>query len=55
MEMVLRRMRTALMAVLALAAAALAAAVPVARAGQYHVDGCRTPAGQPAPGGGWGG
>src|SRR5437763_11350372 len=53
MEMVLRRMRTALIAVLALTAAALAAAVPVARAGQYHVYGCRTPAGQPAPADGW--
>ena len=55
MEMVLRRMRTALIAVLALTAAALAAAVPVARAGQYHVYGCRTPSGQPAPADGWSG
>src|SRR5438552_3223801 len=55
MEMVLRRMRTALIAVLALTAAALAAAAPVARAGQYHVYGCRTPAGQPAPADGWSG
>src|SRR5437763_1418810 len=55
MEMVLRRMRTALIAVLALTAAALAAVVPVARAGQYHVYGCRTPAGQPAPADGWSG
>ena len=55
MEMVLRRMRTALIGVLALTAAALAAVVPVARAGQYHVYGCRTPAGQPAPADGWSG
>jgi hypothetical protein len=55
MEMVLRRMQAALIAALALTAAALAAGVPVARAGQYHVYGCRTPAGVPAPADGWSG
>src|SRR5436190_20220888 len=34
----------------AICAAALASA---ARAGSYHVDACRTPAGEPAPADGW--
>ena len=57
MEMALRRKWAARLAagMLALAAtgASLAVVVPTARAGQYHVYGCRTPAGQPAPADGW--
>src|SRR5436189_5364030 len=41
------------MLALAAAGASLAIAVPSAQAGQYHVYGCRTPAGQPAPADGW--
>jgi hypothetical protein len=55
MEMLLRRMQAALLAVFATSAAALAAAASDALAGQYHVYGCRTPAGQPAPTDGWSG
>ena len=49
MEMVSRRMQAPHLAALALASAALAAGAAEARAGQFHVYGCRTPAGQPAP------
>jgi hypothetical protein len=55
MEMVLRRMPAALIAALALATAAFIAAAADARAGTYHVYGCRTPSGQPAPTDGWSG
>src|SRR5438105_14475205 len=54
MEMFLRSTQAALIA-LALAAAALASGAADAWAGQYHVYGCRTPAGQPAPADGWSG
>jgi hypothetical protein len=58
MEMALRRKwaarRAAGMLALAATGASLAAiALPSAHAGQYHVYGCRTPAGQPAPADGW--
>src|SRR2546428_5086687 len=55
MEMVSRRMQAALIAGVALAAGALAAGPAAALAGQYHVYGCRTPSGQPAPADGWSG
>src|SRR5207302_10225053 len=54
MEMFLRSTQAALI-VLALAAAALASGAADAWAGQYHVYGCRTPVGQPAPVDGWSG
>jgi hypothetical protein len=44
-----------LIAGMALAAGALAAGPATALAGQYHVYGCRTPSGQPAPADGWSG
>src|SRR2546421_7313777 len=57
METALRRKWTARRAagMLAIAAtgASLAIVVPGAQAGYYHVYGCRTPAGQPAPADGW--
>src|ERR1700694_5140534 len=53
--MFFRRWQAALFAALALASAALAAGAVDARAGQYHVYGCRAPAGQPAPIDGWSG
>ena len=55
MEMVLRRMQAAAIAAVVLTAAAIAAGVPAARAGQYHVYGCRTPSSGPAPADGWSG
>jgi hypothetical protein len=55
MEMVFRRLQAALFVALALATAALTAGAAEARAGRYHVYGCRTPAGQPAPADGWSG
>jgi hypothetical protein len=55
MEMVSRRMQAMLIAGLALAAGALVAGPATALAGQYHVYGCRTPSGQPAPADGWSG
>src|SRR5882762_8988482 len=55
MEMVSRRMQAMLIAGMALAAGALAAGPATALAGQYHVYGCRTPSGQPAPTDGWSG
>jgi hypothetical protein len=54
MEMVSRRMPAAILAALALATGALAGATD-ARASTYHVYGCRTPGGQPAPADGWSG
>jgi hypothetical protein len=48
-------MQAMLIAGMGLAAGALAAGPATALAGQYHVYGCRTPAGQPAPADGWGG
>ena len=57
MEMVLRRKSAACRAARLLAIAAAGAGVvcvaPAAQAGYYHVYGCRTPAGQPAPADGW--
>lgn len=55
MEMYLARTPAAALAALALTAAALAAGAVDARAGTYHVYGCRTPSGQPAPADGWSG
>jgi hypothetical protein len=55
MEMVFRRMPAELIAALALALVALVVRVAETRAGQYHVYGCRTPTGQPAPADGWSG
>src|SRR2546429_7899254 len=54
MEMVVRGMKTALPAAVALALWTLAAAPP-ARAGSYHVYSCRTPSGAAAPTDGWSG
>jgi hypothetical protein len=48
-------MQAALIAGLALGAGALAAGPAAALAGQYHVYGCRTPSGRPAPADGWSG
>src|SRR5436190_5196409 len=57
MEMALRRKTEAWCAARLLAIAAAGAGVacvaPTAQAGYYHVYGCRTPAGQPAPADGW--
>jgi hypothetical protein len=50
MEMSLRGTQAAVVAAIALVLAALATD---ARAGTYHVYGCRTPSGQPAPADGW--
>jgi hypothetical protein len=50
MEMSLPRTQAAALAAIALVLAVLAAD---ARAGAYHVYGCRTPSGQPAPADGW--
>jgi hypothetical protein len=55
MKMSLRGKQAGALAALTLAAAALAAGAAVARAGSYHVYGCRTPSGQPAPADGWSG
>jgi hypothetical protein len=55
MEMVLRRTQATPSVALALAAAVLATGAADARAGTYHVYGCRTPSGQPAPTDGWSG
>src|SRR5438128_1476242 len=55
MEMVFPRLPAALTAALALAIATLAAGPADAQAGSYHVYGCRTPSGQPAPTDGWSG
>src|SRR2546423_3204549 len=53
MEMVLRRKsaacRAARLLAIAAAGAGVACVAPAAQAGYYHVYGCRTPAGQPAP------
>src|SRR5438105_9624550 len=54
MEMVVRGMKAALPAAVALATWTLAAAAP-ARAGSYHVYSCRTPSGAAAPTDGWSG
>jgi hypothetical protein len=54
MEMVVRGMKAALPAAVALATWTLAAA-PAARAGSYHVYSCRTPSGAAAPTDGWSG
>lgn len=55
MEMTLRRLPVAILAVLA-AVAATAVVLPArARANTYDVYGCRTPSGAPAPGDGWSG
>jgi hypothetical protein len=53
MEMSLQRWQAVALATLASSAAVLAAAATDARAGTYHVYGCRTPSGQPAPTDGW--
>ena len=55
MEMSLRRMHAAGVAAVALSLTAFAAGASEARAGAYHVYGCRTPSGQPAPADGWSG
>jgi hypothetical protein len=55
MEMVVRRMPAALVVAFAFAAVALAATAADARAGTYHVYGCRMPNGEPAPADGWSG
>jgi hypothetical protein len=55
MEMSLPRRQAATVAAVALSLAALAAGAGDARAGTYHVYGCRTPSGQPAPADGWSG
>lgn len=55
MEMLFAGRQAMSLAALALALAALAGSASYARAGVYHVYGCRTPAGQPAPADGWSG
>ena len=55
MEMVLHRLQAVLAGALALSMATVALAPRDARAGQYHVYGCRTPSGQAAPADGWSG